>query len=210
MQRGVHRAKYTQGRGNGLLPLTLTDLLKKRYRWTSGNLRTLVLYMPNLLWHSGALRSRQVVAIIAQLGAWLNFGLIPAAALLATALFNPAPKGLMTVAALFILLGLGDIISRLMARSIKESENFALGVSSITSRVALAPAAARATVDACFPGKQKFIVTRKSALLHNCQSNVSLAHRFLFALAVGAYVICRSLFNWLLAHLHYRFRPRGG
>ncbi|KKN33368.1 hypothetical protein LCGC14_0804380, partial [marine sediment metagenome] len=51
----------------------------------------------------------------------------------------------MTVAALSILLGLGDIISRLMARSIKESENFALGVSSITSRVALAPAAARAT-----------------------------------------------------------------
>ena len=116
----------------------------------------------------------------------------------------------MTVAALSILLGLGDIINRLMARSFKESENFALGVSSITSRVALAPAAARATVDACFPGKQKFIVTRKSALLHNCQSNVSLAHRFLFALAVGAYVICRSLFNWLLAHLHYRFRPRGG
>lgn len=179
--------------GNGLLPLTLTDLLKQRYRWTSGNLRTLVLYLPNLLWHSGALRTRQVVAIIAQLGAWLNFGLVPAAALLATALFNPAFTVLMTVAAVSILLALGDIISRLMTRSIKETESLALGVAAITSRLALAPAAARATADACFSSTQKFIVTRKFASSHNCHSHVPLDHMVLFALALSALWNVREL-----------------
>lgn len=172
--------------GKGLLPLTLWDLSKQRYRWTSGNLRTLTLHLPDLLSHRGALRSRQVIAITAQLGAWLNFSLIPAACLLSVSLFGIGSAVLMTLASLSILLALGDIVARFLARNFTDSPKRDLRFSAIASRLALAPAAARATVDACFPGAQGFTVTRKSTAPSIGPSDISLDHILLFAMAVPA------------------------
>ncbi len=172
--------------GTGLLPLTLSSLSKQRHRWTGGNLRTLALYLPDLLAHDRALRDRQVIAIIAQLGAWLNFSLVPAACLLSVSLFETENPALIGVASLSLLLGLGDILMRFMVRSLAEVPKRGLAVSAIASRLALAPAAARATVDAFFPGAQRFAVTRKSMPSRMRPSDVPLDHIILFGLAITA------------------------
>lgn len=172
--------------GKGLLPLTLTDLSRQRYRWTSGNFRTLALHLPGLLSHKGALRKGQVIALIAQLGAWLNFSLIPAACLLSVSLFNVENTTLMTLASLTILLGFGDIVARFLSRSLNDRLNRGVTLSAIASRLALAPAAARATVDACFSGVQRFTVTRKSAPLRTRSSDIPVDHILLFTLAIPA------------------------
>lgn len=172
--------------GKGLLPLTLTDLSKQRYRWTSGNFRTLALHLPGLLTHKGTLRSGQVIAIIAQLAAWLNFSLIPAACLLSASLFSLGNRTLITVASLSILIALGDVVSRFLSRSLNERPIHGLALSAVASRMALAPAAARATVDACLPGDQRFTVTRKSARARVGFADIPFDHFVLFALALTA------------------------
>lgn len=178
--------------GKGLLPLTLSDLSRQRYRWTSGNLRTLTLHLPDLLSRKGALRNGQVIAIIAQLGAWFNFSLIPGACLLSASLLNVENAALISVASLSILLGLGDIVTRFVSRSFAARPNGDLAVCAIASRLALAPAAARATVDACLPGRQIFTVTRKSASSRIGASDLPLDHIVLFVLALTALVGIRE------------------
>src|SRR5690606_15373477 len=93
---------------------------------------------------------------------------------------------LMTLASLSILLALGDIVAHFLARSFTDSPKRGLAFSAIASRLALAPAAARATVDACFPGAQGFTVTRKSTAPSIRPSDISLDHILLFAMAVPA------------------------
>ena len=68
--------------GRGLLPFSMADLEKQRYRWASGNLQTLLGHLPTLLLGSSQLRFSKRMAVLSQLTAWLNFSLIPAAILL--------------------------------------------------------------------------------------------------------------------------------
>ncbi len=147
----------------GLLPLSFNDLEKQRYRWASGNLRTLLLHVSNLLDPKVMLRRRQVLAIVAQLCAWLNFGLIPAACLLAAAITNETTPTLANITSLSLLFGLGETLTRLFLRLYPDGYSFKAVLSAAASRLALAPVSARATVSACIPGPQSFVVTRKNA-----------------------------------------------
>lgn len=148
--------------GKGLLPLTLSDLEKQRYRWASGNLRTLLLHRSHLLLDEGTLRGRQVLAITAQLCAWLNFGLIPAACLLSIAIMQQGAPTLLGVASVSLLFGLLETFVRLFSRNCSSGYGTGTVLSAIASRLALAPVSARATVTACIPGVQDFVVTRKT------------------------------------------------
>ncbi len=172
--------------GKGLLPLTLADLSRQRHRWTSGNFSTLALHLPGLLSSKGRLSKGQAIAIIAQLGAWLNFCLVPAACLLSASLLGRGNADLMTVASLSIVLAFGDIVARLLSRGFTDGRVRGHAISAIATRLALAPAAARATVDACFDRKALFVVTRKSATSTALPADIPLDHLFLFALALMA------------------------
>lgn len=173
--------------GQGLLPLTLGDLSRQRYRWTKGNFRTLTHHLPSLLFRAAPLRASQRAAIIAQLGAWFNFSLIPASCLLSETLLSVDKTNLTTIASLSILIGLTDIIARLVFRSVNAPPNLVMALSAIASRLALAPAAARATMDACLPGVDRFAVTRKSLPSRVGRSDGSLDHLVLCALAISAF-----------------------
>jgi len=170
--------------GKGLLPLSFRDLEKQRYRWSSGNLRTLILHGSNLLLYRGLLRGRQVVAITAQLSAWLNFTLVPTACLLAAAITQTAAPTLITIAALSLLLSLAETLTRLLSRKFCEGYDAPLILSAMTSRIALAPVSARATVAAFIPGPQKFVVTRKAARAQRKPLSLPLDHLALFIMAL--------------------------
>lgn len=172
--------------GTGLLPLALNDLARQRYRWASGNFRTMMTHMRSLLVCRGHLRGRQTIAVVAQLGAWLNFSLVPTASLLSAALWGEASASLMTVASVSILLSVLDVVSRLMSRNLNEPGALLRTLSAIACRLALAPAAARATVDACLPGDHRFTVTRKAVMTELGLADLPLDHLILFAFAAAA------------------------
>lgn len=150
--------------GRGLLPFSLRELSTQRYRWASGNLRTLLHHAAMLRPLNRRLRWRQTAAIVTQLSAWLNLSLIPAAAFLSALIFpafdSPALRG---IAAMSILICLCDILIRLAARGLSDGHRLNVMASTCATRIALAPAAARATVDACLPIRLRFAVTGKDA-----------------------------------------------
>lgn len=148
--------------GNGYLPFTLRDLDAQRYRWASGNLRTLFHHLPVLARPAGRLSLRQVRAVVAQLGAWLNFSLVPVAALSGALILTRNPDSmLLRIAALCVLLSLTEIALRLLRRGLHDRRPFGVVVQAFAARLALAPVAARATVDACLPMELRFTVTAK-------------------------------------------------
>lgn len=170
--------------GKGLLPLTLQDLEKQRYRWGSGNLRTLLCHGRGLLQGNEALRGRQVLAITAQLCAWLNFTLIPTACLLSTALTQKGTSAVLNIAALSLLLSLSETLTRFFSRQHRESYGARVALSAVASRLALAPVSARATVAACLPGAQGFTVTRKGVVVRREPADLPHDHLVIFVLAL--------------------------
>ena len=171
--------------GQGLLPLGFRDLASQRARWSGGNLRTLACHAASLARLGRRFGPRKAGAVAAQLGAWLNFCLVPAACLVA-ARVGQGSHALATVASLSVVLGFADIVARLAERGLRDGLGARAVASAIASRVALAPAAAMATVDAMLPGRQAFVVTAKAATPHLRAPVAILPHAVLFALALHA------------------------
>ena len=119
-------------------------------------MQTLLLSHPHLNW-------RQRIAVTAQFRAWLNFSLIPAAVLLSVFVIpNGAEGWLAELAALSLLVNLFDTAKRLAVRGVKDGHPVAAMLGALATRIALAPASARATIEACLPIDLLFVVTRKS------------------------------------------------
>jgi hypothetical protein len=168
--------------GAGMLPLGLRGLGRQRYRWASGNLRTLHHHLPTLLRAGPALQPQQVMAIVTQLSAWLSFALVPASGFLA-GLLTGSPA-LVWLGAASIVLTVVDACARLLARGIADRLDAGTVWRAVAARLALAPASARATLDACLPAVLTFTVTDK-ALRRGRRRDLPGDHLVLFALALA-------------------------
>ena len=109
--------------------------------------------------------------------------MIPAAGPLA-GLEGNAPS-LMTLGAVSVLLITGDVVARLIRRGVADGQDARTILRAVAARLALAPAAARATLDACLPATLSFTVTRKS-LAAPGPGIIPRDHLVLFALAAAA------------------------
>jgi cellulose synthase/poly-beta-1,6-N-acetylglucosamine synthase-like glycosyltransferase len=147
--------------GTGLLPFCLRDLEKQRYRWSSGNLQTLMLHLPSLVCGGSRLDLHKRLAILSQLTAWLNFSLLPAAVVLTTLLLDLDTGIAVSLASATIVIGFFDIFWRLAVTHEHRTANSWSLLSTLASRFALAPISAKATFDILVGAKLPFIVTNK-------------------------------------------------
>ena len=171
--------------GRGLLPLSYKSLETQRYRWASGNLRT-------LLDHVFAMRGSlgQRVLIASQLTAWTNLALVPAAVLLGGALRaaltgRPVGLGALTASLVLalILIGLAWPLYRSAGTSASGRSTF---LKSLAARLSLAPASALATMDAALDRPQRFKVTNKSlAAIESAPLSLAALASFAAAVLVG-------------------------
>ncbi|MDO5758557.1 MAG: glycosyltransferase family 2 protein [Rhodobacterales bacterium] len=159
--------------GAGMLPLSLKDLQKQRYRWTSGNLQTLALHLRALAGSGSAIELRKRLVIISQLTAWVNFCLLPACVLLTMLMTGRGTPLAIHLAALSILVCAADILWRLTRRGAADGSDWRRIFLAVTSRVALSPVAAQATFDALIGAKATFVVTNKDCASY--QSGMPIA-----------------------------------
>lgn len=148
--------------GEGLLPLSLRDLEKQRYRWASGNLQTLRSHMSIITDRTSALSRAKRFAVLSQLTAWLNLSLLPAAIMILSLLTGRSNQAVVMLSAGTILLSLYDLSWRLIYRGCLDGLSTRHIASALASRLALAPTAARATVDMLLGLRKGFEVTDKS------------------------------------------------
>lgn len=174
--------------GKGLLPLSLGDLEKQRYRWCSGNFQTLMKHARLIFAYKSSLSLYKRLVVISQLTAWLNLTLVPAALLLFTLLMGRDPSVTAAIAASVIVLTLLDIFSRIVGRCLRDRLGFGMMIHALACRIALAPQSAKATFDAILGQKLSFVVTNKSA--HAAPSGVQVPtfHLVLFMIAILALV----------------------
>ncbi|WP_138935434.1 glycosyltransferase family 2 protein [Roseovarius arcticus] len=174
--------------GQGLLPLSLRDLEKQRYRWCSGNLRTLLRHLPIITGHASSLNIQQRLVVITQLTAWFNLALVPAILLLAALLLDSATAGLVAFASATIVLCLLDVVLRVAERGINEARSLSTILAALACRIALAPQSAKATLDGVIGGKLQFIVTNKSGDAVSRYRTVPIGHVALFVLSLCALI----------------------
>ncbi|MFZ3582753.1 glycosyltransferase family 2 protein [Loktanella sp. DJP18] len=148
--------------GRGLLPFSLRDLERQRHRWASGNLQTLIAHAPALLAGQGGLGWRKRAAIVSQLTAWINLSLLPVVALLVGLATGRGGDALVLLAGASVWLTLIDIASRLMGQGRPVRTGPAIRAAAICHRIALAPVAACATLEAMIGRSLPFAVTDKS------------------------------------------------
>ncbi len=147
--------------GQGLLPFSLGDLEKQRYRWCSGNFQTLLQHLGVIVTRRSALGLHKRLVIVSQLTAWFNLSLIPTALLCANLLLGRSDALVTRLAAWIILLSLLDVLIRIIGRALRDGHAPGTLVAALASRLALAPQSARATVDAIVGRKLSFVVTDK-------------------------------------------------
>lgn len=169
--------------GEGLLPFSLTDLEKQRYRWCSGNLQTFLHHFGTFLPVSDRLTLRKRLAILTQLSAWLNLGLVPCVLLLFWVATGQAETLAAKLAALIILLSLGDVIIRVVGRGLRDRLPPHVFLGALACRIALAPQSARATFDALHGGRLEFVVTDKSGAGATNADRLHVCSLLLFAAA---------------------------
>ena len=174
--------------GQGLLPLSLRDLEKQRYRWCSGNLRTLLCHSPIIMGHASSLNIQQRLVVITQLTAWFNLAMVPAILLLAALLLNRAPTGLVAFASATIVLSLLDIVLRVAERGINEARSLSTIFGALACRIALAPQSAKATLDGLLGAKLRFVVTNKSGDKASRSRPAPIGHVALFGLSLCALI----------------------
>lgn len=162
-EAGFRGAFARQVVGRGLLPLTLNALHRQRFRWASGNMRTLLLWLSGRT--TGAARPRLARQVLAatQLTAWVNFALPAALALLISAVQMAAhvPAGAQGAAIAFATLLL-VMASAAIPLIVAGNGSMAHVATAVSTRIALLPTAAAATVAGMFPGVQVFRVTPKA------------------------------------------------
>ncbi len=180
--------------GQGLLPFSLRDLEKQRYRWCSGNLQTLLRHLPIIFGRTGSLNLHKRLVVISQLTAWFNLALLPVFLLLAALLVQQEAPTLAGLAAASIVLSLLDITLRVTGRGLREARGLKMTFDAVACRLALAPRAAKATFDALLGKDLQFVVTDKSGanLSRACRGviggRVPFGHMVLFAVSFLALI----------------------
>nr|WP_324753266.1 glycosyltransferase family 2 protein [Roseovarius sp. Pro17] len=175
--------------GQGLLPLSLSDLEKQRYRWCSGNLRTLLRHLPIILGQASSLKLQQRLVVITQLTAWFNLALVPAVLLLTALLLDRAPAALVAFAAATIVLSLLDIVLRVTERGINEARSPSMILAALACRIALAPQSAKATLDGLLGVKLQFVVTNKSGAEEQQNRPAPIGHMVLFIVSLCTLIV---------------------
>ncbi|MCU0912819.1 MAG: glycosyltransferase [Rhodobacteraceae bacterium] len=157
------RGRYVERRlGQGLLPFDLPSLHRQRYRWTAGNVRTLLLGLSGLGMRQGAL-------VVSQLTAWANLALIFAAVLAGAGLrlaaapgYGPA-QALAEVAVAGLAVAYAATLGPLAVAALRDRAPAATLVEALATRIALLPTSAIATLDALLGARPGFAVTAKDA-----------------------------------------------
>lgn len=146
--------------GRGLLPLSLPDFETQRWRWAAGNLQTLMLHA-----RVRDLVSRQGLAVLAQLTAWLNLmhvgfvGMTVAGLFLASGLTESATAGWLF--AVVVVLGVLSDLVPLAVGLWRRACSLQDILRAMAVRLSLMPSAAAATLAAAFNLRARFRVTPK-------------------------------------------------
>ncbi|WP_245964166.1 glycosyltransferase family 2 protein [Roseovarius spongiae] len=179
--------------GKGLLPLSLHDLERQRYRWCSGNAQTLIRHARLIFTGAGSLTLARRLVILSQLTAWFNLALAPFTLLCMWLLTGRGHTFAATLAGFAILLSLCDIVLRVLTRGWRDGLPARIVLHALACRTALAPQSAKATVDALIGSRLTFIVTdktgdklRASRDLHHCQLVLFVAATLLLAVSAPA------------------------
>ncbi len=172
--------------GRGYMPLSLRDLARQRHRWAGGNLRTLLVHAPAILFGGDQMGWRRRGAILSQLSAWLNLALLPALILLAALLTGLGGPVLVLLAAVCVLVCLVDIAGRLAWRGFRDRTAWPVIAAAVVHRMALAPVSALATVDVLLGRTLTYVVTDKSGASGRDIDDVPFSSLLLFGLAALA------------------------
>ncbi|QXT39049.1 glycosyltransferase family 2 protein [Gymnodinialimonas ceratoperidinii] len=187
--------------GRGLLPLSLNDLEKQRYRWCSGNFQTLLRHGASILTASGAFTLHKRLVILSQLTAWFNLALIPFVLLTVWMLTGRQDTAAVTIAAAAIVLSLCDITVRVVARGWRDRLALPVVLQALACRIALAPQSAKATFDGLIGSGLNFVVTDKSGAEGKGCCPLSLGHLLIFLSAVVMLVTVQPANPVILAAL---------
>ena len=172
--------------GKGLLPLNLNGLIQQRSRWCRGNLKTLITHARTLCRRAVGLKTRQRLVIAAQLTSWLNFALVPAAALLSTAFVSSPVTLTGQLSAWMVALAAVSPVCRIALRCWQKRVPVPVFLEAAATRIAMMPASARAAVDGMFDVNQKFRITGKDCHSASGGDPVPLDHTLVFILAACA------------------------
>ena len=158
-RRGYRGRFVEQEVGRGLLPFDMLSLHRQRYRWTAGNVRTLMTGLRGL----GFARTLQVVS---QLTAWANTSLIFAAGLVGATFGTIISPEATVTAGLLATAGLAacylSMLGPLAIAAFRDGLHPRTLAGAMASRVALTPAAGLATLDSLLGNRPSFNVTSKS------------------------------------------------
>jgi cellulose synthase/poly-beta-1,6-N-acetylglucosamine synthase-like glycosyltransferase len=179
--------------GQGLLPFSLADLEKQRYRWCSGNLQTLLGHFRMIFTRQGSMSLHKRLVIVSQLTAWFNLALIPALILMAALLAGRGQSVEAILAASVIVLGLSDVVLRVIGRGLRDGLGLSVTANAIACRLALAPRSAKATFDAALGEKLNFIVTNKSGSDRSSGIQIPLVQLVLFSISLAALLSASSM-----------------
>lgn len=183
-QAGFSGRFINQVVGKGLLPLSLRDLEKQRYRWCSGNVQTLLRHARMILTPTGTFSIHKRLVILSQLTAWYNLALVPFALLTVWLMTGYGDTPAATLAAGTIVLSLGDIILRVITRGWRDRLALPVIVNALACRIALSPQSAKATFDALTGSRLKFVVTDKSGDIDQQTGPVSGCHLMVFMASI--------------------------
>ena len=172
--------------GQGLLPFSLKDLEKQRYRWCSGNFQTLLKHFETILMPCGEFNLHKRLVVVSQLTAWFNLALVPCALLMVWLIIGHVHSVGAALAAGIIVLSLCDIAIRVMARGLRDRLSFPVLLNALACRIALAPQSAKATFDALAGSHMTFIVTDKFG---SKSPSVALLHPYHLLLFVTALAV---------------------
>lgn len=170
--------------GQGLLPFSLKDLEKQRYRWCSGNVETLLKHIRTIVMPRGAFSLHKRLVVVSQLTAWFNLTLVPCALLMVWLVMDQGHLVAATLAAGIIALGLCDIAIRVVTRGVRDRLPLLVLLNALVCRIALAPQSAKATFDALTGSRLQFVVTDKSGCKGQSVRDLYLCHLLLFAMSL--------------------------
>ncbi len=171
--------------GRGYLPFSLRELEQQRHRWASGNLQTLRLHLSKIVGRQSRLGLRKRLAVLAQLTAWLNVSLLPALVLMLALVSQSRARTVVVIAAIAVILGIFDILWRIVHRGLREGHSFGTILRAFACRLALAPVSSQASFDTLVGHNLKFVVTAKRANSVRAVPLLPVKHVVLSAIAVA-------------------------
>ncbi len=170
--------------GKGMLPLSLSDLEKQRYRWCSGNVQTLLKHGRTIFTPAGEFNLHKRLVILSQLTSWCSLVFVPFAFLTVWLLSGQGQSVAAILAAGSIVLSLCDITIRVVTRGLRDKLALPVILNALACRIALAPRSAKATFDALTGRRLKFVVTVKTSGQYRAFDSLSGCHLIVFATAI--------------------------